>query len=269
MNPLDLPGPAFLKFYVVFAVVVLAVARWLRSRLQHVDPPRSATGRFAEGQYPKESEAFHIAYLRGGARELGHTTRVLTATQATAESAATLSAPYSNQIEQVLEREGMIFKGASQRPFFQLTLVTILVLLGMAGTKIVVALSRGRTNIGFLLLLTVVFGLGAMVLLRPPRITGAAQKYLAWLNRAHDGLLSLVNQGRRATPGEVALVTAIYGLGPIMTEPVIQLKSKLIAEAVAKVRASDGGSTTMASSCSSSSSCGGGCGGGGCGGCGS
>jgi hypothetical protein len=269
MNPLDLAGPAFLGFYVLFAATIIVVARVIRRRLQAVDPPRDATGRFSEGQYPKESEAFHIAYLRGGANEIANTARVFAAMQTSAESAATpVSAPYSSHIEHDLEREGMIFKGASQRPFFQLMMITVLLLLGMAGAKIAVALSRGRTNVGFLVLAAVVFGLNAMITLRPPRVTKAAQKYLAWLNQAHDGLLSLVNQGRRATPGEVALVAAIYGIGPIKTEPVSQLKSKLRAEAAAKAQSSDSGSTTMASSCSSSS-CGGGCGGGGCGGCGS
>ena len=267
MNPLDLPGPAFLKFYLVFGAIVIAIAYWIRGRLQNADPPHRAVPRFSAGHYPKESEAYHIAYLRGGVDEFTRTARVASATQSeVAKTAQPESAPRISDIIHELETEGMIFRGASQRPFFQLTSITVLVLIGMAVAKILVALSRGRSNIEILVVLAIVYGLAAILLLRPPRVTKAARDYLAWVDRAHDGLLSLVNQGRRVSPGEIALCAAIYGLGPITTAPVTNLKAKLRSES-AKTAATS--SCSVAVSSCSSSSCGGGCGGGGCGGCGS
>ena len=79
MNPLDLPGPAFLKFYLIFGAIVIAIAYWIRGRLQNADPPHRAVQRFSEGHYPKESEAYHIAYLRGGVDEFTRTARVAAA----------------------------------------------------------------------------------------------------------------------------------------------------------------------------------------------
>ena len=65
MNPLDLPGPAFLTFYVLFGAVVLVVGRWLRHLLQQGYAPGPSTSRFTEGYYPRESEVYHVAFLRG------------------------------------------------------------------------------------------------------------------------------------------------------------------------------------------------------------
>ena len=267
MNPLDLTGPAFLKFYLIFGAIVIAIAYWIRGRLQNADPPHRAVRRFSAGHYPKESEAYHIAYLRGGVDEFNRTARVASVTQSeVAKTGKPESPPRVSDIVHELETEGMIFRGASQRPFFQLTSITVLVLVGMAAAKILVALNRGRSNIELLIVLAIVYGIAAILLLRPPRITKAARDYLAWLDRAHDGLLSLVNQGRRVSPGEIALCAAIYGLDPITTAPVTDLKAKLRSEAAKNTSAS---SCAVAVSSCSSSSCGGGCGGGGCGGCGS
>jgi uncharacterized membrane protein YgcG len=265
MNPLDLPGPEFLKFYIVFGVVVIALGWWIRHRLQQTDSARAAAGRFREGYYPRESEVFHIAYLRGGATQLAHTARVLEETQTTAgPQDKPVSAPYESEIESELEREGLIFEPAQRRIFVQVAGGALLLMIGMAGAKIAVALNRGRFNVEYLVMLTLLFSVLALLALRPPRITRAARAYLAWAGRAHNGLLSLVNQGRRTTPGEVALCAAIYGLGPLTIEPVTRLKSTLRAEAAKK----DGGSGGASGCSSGGSSCGGGCGGGGCGGCG-
>jgi len=265
MNPLDLPGPTFLTFYVLFGAVVLAVGRWIRHLLQQAHAPGPSTSRFTEGYYPRESEVYHVAFLRGGATELAHTARVVAEIQqAPASPAESVSAPDPSRIEEELEREGLTLDSAGRLPFIQLRAVALVLLMGLAGAKIYVALERGRTNVGYLVVLTVAFCFFAVTVLRPPRVTQAGRSYLAWANRAHDGLLSLVNQGRRTTPGEVALCAALYGLAPLTVEPVERLKRTLRAEAAAS-------STGGAAGCSSGgggSSCGGGCGGGGCGGCG-
>jgi uncharacterized membrane protein YgcG len=265
MNPFDLPGPAFLKFYIVFVAIVIALGRWLRYQLQQSEPPGRSTGRFTEGYYPREGEVYHIAYLRGGATELEHTARVLDATRATTEPQdEPVRAPHAAQIENELEREGLILDSAQRGPFVRVMVVAVFLLIGVAGVKIGVALSQGRSNIGYLLVLTIALSAAAVIALRPPRVTKAGRTYLTWADGAHNGLLSLVNQGRRTTPGEVALCAALYGLAPLTIEPVARLKSMLRAEAAKR----DGGSASGCGSSSGGSSCGGGCGGGGCGGCG-
>ena len=265
MNPLDLPGPAFLKFYVVFGAIVIALGRWLHYRFRESEAASRGTTRFMEGYYPRETEVYHIAYLRGGATELEHTARVLAAARATTEPQdEPVRAPYASEIENELEREGLILESAQRRPFVRVRVVALVLLIGMAGAKIDVALSRGRSNTGYLVLLTFAYSAAAVIVLRPPRVTKAGRTYLTWADGAHNGLLSLVNQGRRTTPGEVALCAALYGLGPLTIEPVARLKSMLRTEAAKR----DSGSAGASGCGGGGSSCGGGCGGGGCGGCG-
>jgi len=71
MNPLDLRGPEFLAFYLVWSSVVLVLLRAARSHWERRIPPGGTlpAGRFAPGTYPRESDAYTIALLRGGLEE--------------------------------------------------------------------------------------------------------------------------------------------------------------------------------------------------------
>src|SRR5687767_11613945 len=148
MNPLDLPGPAFLQFYLAFGAIVIALGRLLRGRLQDSDRPRT-TGRFAEGYYPKETEAYHIAYLRGGPTEVEQTARVLAETQSPSEAGSSkpAPAPYISDIKVELQKEGLLYNGSAMQPFALLLLAALALIIGMAVAKTLVALSRGRTNL--------------------------------------------------------------------------------------------------------------------------
>ncbi|HEY0510650.1 MAG TPA: hypothetical protein VGH73_02015, partial [Thermoanaerobaculia bacterium] len=92
-------------------------------------------------------------------------------------------------------------------------------------------------------------------LMAPPLQTAAGKRYLKWLRKSHQGLVSMVSAGRRQGFGELALVAGIFGLESLPT--LAPLKKALIPPPQS---GGDGGG----------SGCGGGGGGcgGGCGGCG-
>lgn len=68
MNPLDFTGPEFLTFYLVYGVGLLASAILLR--LHWSSPATLVSRRWSPGTYPREDDAYAIALLRGGPREV-------------------------------------------------------------------------------------------------------------------------------------------------------------------------------------------------------
>lgn len=69
MNPLDLRGPEFLNLYLVYGVGLLALAGLLRL-LWSSSPMAPVSKRWSPGIYPREEDAYVIALLRGGPREV-------------------------------------------------------------------------------------------------------------------------------------------------------------------------------------------------------
>lgn len=72
MNPLDLSGPEFLRFYVPYGVFFLILAGLLRALLQRSLGPQP-DARWMPGTYPREGDAHAIAFLRGGPQEAART----------------------------------------------------------------------------------------------------------------------------------------------------------------------------------------------------
>lgn len=72
-----------------------------------------------------------------------------------------------------------------RRPFWALAVVALVAICGMGVGKLMVALERGRTNVGFLIGLTAIGGVLAIGLLKPPQATRAGAEYLKWLREAH------------------------------------------------------------------------------------
>ncbi len=138
----------------------------------------------------------------------------------------------------------------------------------IAGTKISIALSRGRTNIALLILLAIVGSVLCLCLIAG-RTTVAGRQMI----RSLQGLFEpLHGRAHRIQPGgatnELSVLTALFGLAAV---PTTIFPHRDVIRRPAPVRES-WSSCGAASSCSSGSSCGGGgCGGGGggCGGCGS
>jgi hypothetical protein len=120
--------------------------------------------------------------------------------------------PYAAPLEDDLQRQGLTLSAAQVQRFQALRLIVLAALLGLGLAKAAVALSRGRTNLGFLVLLMIVYTVAAFYLLSPPSHTRAGRRYLSWLQESHRGLVNLLANGRRESGDETALVAGIYGI---------------------------------------------------------
>jgi uncharacterized protein (TIGR04222 family) len=317
MNPLDLRGPEFLQFYLLYTLGVLAVAWLIRTWLLG-QKPDSGAARWSPGIYPREGDGYHIALLRGGPGEVIHTVlgSLLSAGLITVEErtlrrpnegppprlpaieseafgalavadcgmgisgaeslVSSAVAPYVEQMGQDLRREGLVVSEAQVQSFRRLRLLALAALLGLGMAKIVVALGRGRTNVGYLILMMIACAVAAYFLFRPPARTRAGDEYLSWLRESHKGLVNLLSHGRREDLSEMALVAGIYGLQvlPAMSPLDRALRSKPPAVGGGGDGGAAHGGGCGGGSCGSGGGGGGGCGGGGgggggCGGCGS
>lgn len=304
MNPLDMMGPEFLRFYLLWGVGLLAAAWMIREHWRSEASP--SVIRWTPGVYPREGDAYTIALLHGDWREVVRTALVrLFSTGLIAFDGSTLrrgtsEAPVSLQpvesavlaaitaerdgipaaevearaqqavylqlrpLEEALLEQGLIPSPQQLRRFALLRLTALFLVLGLGVAKLLVALYRGRSNVGFLVLMLIGYTLATFLVLRPPRRMLAGDQYLHWLRKSHKGLLSLLTSGRRESPGEMALLAGIYGL---MVMPAM---SPLHSALQPPRRRDDGGSGGFAGGDGGSGGgCGGGsCGGGGCGGCG-
>jgi uncharacterized protein (TIGR04222 family) len=174
------------------------------------------------------------------------------------------TAPQLQVVDDELARQGLTLTDKRKSTFRILLAVTALAVLGLGAAKLLVAFARGKSNVGFLILLLVGFGFSIARVLKVPRLTRTGQQYLSWLQESHRGLHQMILSGRRSGAGEMVLAAGIYGLAavPLLTDLGTALQPPR------PVQDSSGSSCGGGSSCSSGSSCGGGCGGGGCGGCG-
>jgi uncharacterized protein (TIGR04222 family) len=294
VNPFDLRGPQFLAFYAALCAVTLGVL-WILNR-------RSGRGEIApriDDPYPlavladgkaravrvamlslldrrllkaKEGKLQALAKPDLARRPIEKALLDAYATESPASDAFLVSRvrEAASAIEDDLTRAGLLTdeqaKGLGQRR----VKIAIALLAVVAVVKIVVALSRGHTNVGFLILmgtaaLFVARSVGASRHRTPKgdEALALAERHFARLKTAAAGL----------APGgetnEIALAAALFGMGVLSP-----LAKDLLVEARIARTSSSGGSScgsSFSSSCStgsscSSSSCGGG---GGCGGCGS
>ena len=272
-------GPDFLVFYGIVSAIVITALALLRHAGEPSDVPKVNL-----------SDPYLIAFLRGGKNE---TLRVVTmslmdrnlltcsGTKIVSTEAAWGKA--SSELEQKMVKHftpsaeaTSLFKTKEaepemQRYEYELTrlellpdaevkasrlmrmLVALLVLLGLAAAKIIVALSTGHTNIEFLCLAAVLVTVITVKISRP-RLTKAGERMIADLRTLFGTLKtrSAELQGG-ASPAEFALMAAVFGMATIPD---------------AKKLFPQGGGSSCGSSCGSSGDGGGSCGGGGCGGCG-
>lgn len=338
MNPLDMRGPEFLLFYLVYGVGVIGTAWFLRRAWTSSLPPPTAS-RWMPGYYPREGDAYPIAVLRGGPLEAARTLvgRLLAADLLVLEGGSLRSSPEAagadqrlapieeealaavsgpaplasrdavsriaqaleprtREMQEELERQGLLYGPDQRRRFRTLFLLTLLAVPGLGVTKLLVALSRGRTNVGFLILLLVVYTLLVVLLLRPRRRTPTGDRYLSWLRDTHQELVAVLRKGQGERQGEMVLAAGIYGLAALPALSTLGAESPRRRDPRADAGSPGGGSGDGGGSDSSfldsggwdgggdsgggdsgggdsggsscGSSCGGGCGGGGCGGCG-
>ena len=145
----------------------------------------------------------------------------------------------------------------------------LLVVWGLGGYKLAVALSKGRTNVGFLCLLAFLAAIALWMITRA-RLNGRGRDYL---DRARGA-----NRDLRARPGadasplspqELLLTVALFGAPVLLGGPDMLYASMLghdmLLRSSGEPNYSSSGSSASGDSCSSG---GGDGGGGGCGGCG-
>ena len=306
MNPIDMRGPEFLQFYLIYGLAALVGFRILRTLWMHSRLPSNST-RWSPGTYPREGDGYVIAFLRGGEKEVasallgrlvtagrlvldgvrlqrGDTSQLQgprlapieqTALEAVTATSDTLAADAEGRIQRSLgpsfasmqsdlERNGLLVSDEQRRGLWGFTALALLAVPGLGLVKLVVALERGRTNVGFLIVLTLLFFFLVRWVMKLPRQTPAGRKYVAWLQASHKGLAQQVADGRR--PGdETALLMGIYGLAAL---PITLPYMNDLRRAIQPPGSSSGDSGSGCGSDSGGGGDGGGGGGGGCGGCG-
>jgi uncharacterized protein (TIGR04222 family) len=302
MNPFDLTGPAFLVFYALLGIAVHLAFKPLAAMvsggapagpspidLSHVDPYVVA---YLRGQ---ENETARVAALAlidrrllvadgdsliavpGAAAKVRRPLEraVLEAFAGKGKASALFASDRFKTVVQgckaELERLGLLIGAGGQARIFLVRLLLALLLAGVTATKVSVAFSRGRHNVGFLLILTAIFVL--TIVARPgPRRTELGDFTLDTLRTAFGGLK---DRAASIRPGggtaELSLLLGVFGLG-VLAGPFKSEAELLFPTAMKQTGAGAGSGSSCGSSCGSSScgssSCGGGGCGGGCGGCG-
>lgn len=291
MNPFEWRGPEFLFFYIVLSAIVL-ILMWLLMKLLD-------GGENPALQSPQSlvSDPYLLAHLRGGADETlrvaamslidrglltvesdgtlktspnvkpEHARRaieraILGLYTVAGEASSLSSLKYATEdVETRLQSLGLMPDAAGRARRWLLFLVMFGILEGVAVTKIMIGLSRGRP-VGFLFilaLLNVLFLWG----IKGRHRTTHGDHFLANVKRLFAGLKDRADSIRRGgATADLALLAAVFGITSVPVN-VFPYRAQLMPPPP---------STDSSSSWScSSSSCGGGggCGGGGCGGCGS
>lgn len=292
MNPFDYYGPQFLVFYAGLTVVTLIVMSFVRRGIDRADVHDD-----------RLTDAYLIALLRSGAKEMVRVTIVSlldrglleitddgvrtteigskTRTRRNIEHlilqhcrAPRLLSTLADHKEfehecktheAELQRMGLLptaQQRASRRVLF---VIGGGFLAAVAITKIAIALSRGRTNILFLILATA-FAVYLAAGISFPRTTMRGDSKLRELTNLFAALkLRVAEVKPGGATSELAMMTAVYGATSLPQDTYPWL-----AILYPRPKPSDSSGSSGSGGCGSScgSSCGGGCGGG-CGGCGS
>ena len=322
MNPLDMTGPEFLRFYLAWGLGGLLLARGLRSFWLHKLEIQVDSRTWVPGYYPQSSESYTVAFLRGGPKEAARTLlarllagnfaavvnrqvqkmpaggaspsllpierRALAALGGSQSAAEALSSiqiavePELRAIGNDLARQGLILSAGLKKALRNLQILALLLIAGLGVAKLAMALVRGKTNVGYLLVFLALYTLAILFFLSAPRIAPPGQAYLDWLRESHDDLAQRTASGKTHEVGDLVLAAGIFGA------PVIPFLARLDnppPEARRRQPEGSGGCGSGVTGCGSGGGSGGGgygdggnsggdgggsgCGGGGgCGGCG-
>jgi uncharacterized protein (TIGR04222 family) len=290
MNPLDFTGPVFLLFFTIYALAVWRLMALLQDRVESADDT-----------LPRLTDPYEIGYLRLGVQgalqvavvslmdrglvgikddrlilESNASTdqgtnrlenRVLVAAE-TRESAGQLvhnlniASTCKDSIEPELVTSGLL-PSLRQRYLRQfLCLGALVLVLGMAISKLVVATARGRSNIGFLVIEAIVF-IVVLVKTTRRRRTRKGNEALKSLTGLFGHLKSRADGLKMTFEGpELIMLAAVFGT------PLVPSEAERFVQNIASPQNNAGGCGS--GGCGGGGSCGGGGGcGGGCGGCGS
>lgn len=197
--------------------------------------------------------------------------------------------PFCSAYEQRLQRERMLTTPDMERRVNGIFWMGALLILLLGSYKLLIALSKGRSNVLFLILSGAIGFVILMKICRLPRLTRRGRTHLERLKLAFDGLSNrrrvVVPEGADASVAafdpSLLLMVSLFGVGALSGTAYDFYPQTLRRQQVdgsggayggggdSTSSSSDGSSSDGGgSSCSGGSSCGGGCGGGGCGGCG-
>jgi uncharacterized protein (TIGR04222 family) len=292
MNPLELPGPKFLLFYIVTLIVAILIAmllrRWLiRSNEDFsvkritVDPYEAAFLRggaqqaidtaiamLVNSKVLKVSKTDRklsiIGRLHAGAHRLEQMVLNTVASQGAVKISDIRSKvlPNAQPIANRLKALGLVVSDEQWKIARSAPAVVIAIVLLLGVIKTGIGISRDRP-VGILVVLCILTAIVALGFFNTRPVTtklgGQALKQLKEENAALEATAK--TQPQRLAGGDVALALGLFGISSLAfaDDSWVDLRTALHPPS----SSSSGGS-----SCSSSS-CGGGCGGGGCGGCGS
>jgi uncharacterized protein (TIGR04222 family) len=206
MFPFDLPGPDFLFFYGLFAIGVIAAIYFLRRHYESGPPPsidlKDPLLFACLRGGPKEVVSVAILGLidRGLLKAAGRTIarsseakpelveqadgeEVLSHFRQPAEidaalKDASLLRVASEDYEEPLQRYQLVPDAHQLRVRFLLLIAALAALIGVGGAKLAIALSAGRSNIGFLILMMAV-AVFIAIRIRGPHRTAMGESYLA------------------------------------------------------------------------------------------
>jgi uncharacterized protein (TIGR04222 family) len=296
MNPFDLPGPEFLFFYLGLSVLVIIALVLTRRAAESSATPRLDL-----------SDPYLIAYLRGGEPEtlrvavvslIDRGLLVATGTQLKRAEHASLGSvrrPIETELlrkfghadeaasiftdsrlqatckpyEEALKNAGLLPSESMEHARLARVFVACFVLGGVGIAKLFIALERGRTNVGFLIILIIV-AIFFAVKFSFPRLTESGKAMIADLRSLYSGLKdrALFLQPGGATI-EPMMLAAVFGVGALEGANFAFTRTLFPRAKTATQSGSCGSSyacSTTSCGTSSSSSCGSSCGGGGCGG---
>ena len=298
MNPFDLRGPEFLGFYAVFAAVVVVVTWLVRRGLDGTGAPPRLSDPYAlamirEGRTEAVKTALLALHERGAIKidddaavpeDGAHFAPGLEAALAARlkRNASWKGAEHDAGVKSALDAmesslvaKGLLPSSATIAKRKALLITSELVLLGVAATKIAIALSRGRTNVLFLIILA---GVAAVVTwwVSRSRTTSLGDRVVDDVRTLLLGRRRILRRASHPDPEDwSAMVALLAAVGSHSYVPGTSAVRRALWPPPPPSATSAWGSScgsTWSSSCGSScggSSCGGGCGGGGCGGCGS
>jgi len=294
MNPFDLRGPEFLFFYVLLCAFVMFAVFWLRERLERGPTPQVHL-----------DDPYLFAYLRGGMNEVYRAAIVvlldrgwLVAEGASVDRRGEFE-PYPDR--PAVEQEVLAFFSAPRAAYealrksalgpaastyeqraFDLDLmpdgrvkarrqilcgIGVCLLVGVSLVKIAVALSRGRTNILFLIALTI----AAQFVLARLAVSGPTAQGRALLRDVQTLFSDLKGRRPFLRPGagtkEIAWLVGVFGVGALPRDGFPDVKT--LFPLSSRELDSSGAACGASSGCggvAGGGGCGGGCGGGGCGG---
>ena len=292
MNPFELTGFSFLGFYLLLGIAaMLAMRAWIKHLETANAPPAQ-----------NMTDPYLIAYLRNGENEAMRVATVAlldrgllvavgeNLTTKNSKAFGVVQRPIEKAIlqhfvspgeghevfkniaaksactsyENLLKQQGMIADAGVYLTRLLPALVVLGLLVAVTWTKISIAFSQGRHNVGFLVVLTILFGIIAIVIWCRRR-TARGDEMLSDLRSLFSRLKNRAKSMRAGgQTNEAALLAAVFGLSalPAASFPFLEK----LYPAKARDGSGCGSSSDSSSSCSSGSSCGGGCGGGGCGG---